>query len=259
VRQTPAIEKQLYKTVFRRSAWVRGAAVVLALVLSFHFAATALWVSPAGPIYGAVAPVMNSYMQPFFQQHWSIFAPNPIDGDYTFLLRARWTDRSTGQLRTSDWVDVTTPEWNGILHNPLHPRSDLTTAGLSEVLGDDQDNLIDNQASIAERDYSHSGWDQLLADLSAQKGADPDWLKSYVRDQRVAAAFATQYAYARWGPDVEAVQIRLNYTPVPDFEDRADKDAQPVSFFTYFGWRPTVVFDGQSQKYFAEAVLGGHR
>ena len=75
VRQTPAIEKQLYKTVFRRSAWVRGAAVVLALVLSFHFAATALRVSPADPMYDAVAPVLNPYMQPFFQQGWSPFRP----------------------------------------------------------------------------------------------------------------------------------------------------------------------------------------
>ena len=259
MRQTPAIEKQPRKTVFRRSAWVRGAAVVLALVLSFHFAATALWVSPAVPLYDALAPVLNPYMQPFFQQGWSIFAPNPDQGDYTFLLRARWTDRSTRQLRTSDWVDVTRREWNGILHNPLHPRSDMYIYGLSPVLSDDRDNLIDNQASICERDYSHSGWDQLLADLSAQKGADPDLQESYVRHERVATAFATQYAYALWGPDVEAVQIRLKYTPVPNFEDRADKDAQPKSVFTYYGWRPTVVFDGQSQKYFAEAVRGGHR
>ena len=259
VRQTPAIEKQLYKTVFRRSAWARGAAVVLALVLSFHFAATALWVSPAAPLNDALAPVLNPYMQPFFQQSWSLFAPNPVQGDYTFLLRARWTDRSTGQLRTSDWVDVTTREWSGILHNPLHPRSDMYSDELSGILSDDQDNLIDDQASIVERDYSHSGWGQLLADLSAQKGADPDLLEPYVRHERVAAAFATQYAYALWGPDVEAVQIRLKYTAVPNFEDRADKDAQPQSVFTYYGWRPTVVFDGQSQKYFAEAVLGGHR
>ena len=259
VRQTPAIEKQLYRTVFRRSAWVRGAAVVLALVLSFHFATTALWVSPAGPMYDAVAPVLNPYMQPFFQQGWALFAPNVWSGDYTFLLRARWTDRSTGQLRTSDWVDVTTPEWDGISHNPLHPRSDVITEGLSDVLGDDQGSLNDNQVSIVERDYSHSGWNQLLADLSAKNGPDPDWLESYVRHERVAAAFATQFAYALWGPDVEAVQIRLNYTPVPDFADRADKDAQPERFFTYYGWRPTVVFAGQSQKYFAEAVLGGHR
>jgi hypothetical protein len=232
---------------------------VLGLVLSFHFAATALWVSPAGPIYNTLAPVLNPYIHPFFQQGWSLFAPDPWSGDYTFLLRAGWADRSTGQLRTSDWVDVATREWNGILHNPLHPRSDLYSEGLSEQLSGDQDKLTDNQASIVERDYSHSGWDRLLADLSAQKGADPDWLRSYVSHERVADAFATQYAYALWGPDVEAVQFRLKYTPVPSFADRADKDAQPESFFTYFGWRPTVVFGGQSQKYFAEAILGGHR
>ena len=98
VGQTPAIEKQPYKTVSRRSDWVRGAAGVIALVLSFHFAATALWVSPAAPLYDALAPVLNPYMQPFFQQGWSLFAPNPDRGDHTFLLRARWTDRPTGQL-----------------------------------------------------------------------------------------------------------------------------------------------------------------
>jgi Family of unknown function (DUF5819) len=230
---------------------------VLALVLSFHFAATALWVSPAAPLYHALAPVLNPYMQPFFRQGWSIFAPNPIQGDSTLLLRARWTDRSTGGLRTSGWVDVTRREWSGILHNPLHPRSDLDTYGLYQILNEDRDNLTDNQASICERDYSHSGWDQLRADLSAQRGADRDWLESYVRHERVAAAFATQYAYAWWGPDVEAVQIRLMYTPVPGFEGRAG-DAQPKSGFTY-GWRPTVVFDGQSQRYFAETVRGADR
>ena len=200
VRQTLAIQKQPYRTVFRRSAWVRGAAVVLVLVLSFHFAATALWVSPADPMHDALAPVLNPYMQPFFQQGWSLFAPNPWSGDYTFLLRARWTDRSTGRLWTSDWVDATTPEWDGIVHNLLHSRSDQYTEGLSEVLADDQVNLNDKQVRIVERDYSHSGWNQLLAHLSAQQGGDPDWLKSYVSDERVAAAFATQFAYALWGP-----------------------------------------------------------
>jgi hypothetical protein len=142
VGQTPAIEKQLGKTELRRSAWLRGAAVVLALVLSFHFAATALWVSPAAPLYDALAPVLNPYMQPFFQQGWSLFAPNPPEGDHTFLLRARWTDHSTGQLRTSDWVDVTAGEWSGILHNPLHPRSDLYTDGLYQILNDDRDGSV---------------------------------------------------------------------------------------------------------------------
>jgi hypothetical protein len=238
---------------------VRGAAAVLALVLSFHFVATALWVSPAVPAYGALAPVLNPYMQPFFRQGWSLFAPNPWDGDYTLLVRARWAGRPAGQLRTSDWVDVTTREWNGISHNPFHPRSDQYTEGLSQILSDDRDDLTDNQASIVQRDYSRAGWDRLLADLSAQKGADPGWLKSYVRHERVAAAYATQYAYALWGPDIEAVQIRLKFTPVPGFADRASKAAQPESSFTYYGWRPTVVFAGQSQKYFAEVVRGGSR
>jgi Family of unknown function (DUF5819) len=258
MQQTSEIEKQAGKTV-GRSAWVRGAAILLALVLSFHFAATALWVSPAAPLGKALAPVLNPYMQPFFQQGWSLFAPNPYQGDFTLLLRARWTDRSTGELRTTDWVDISRREESGILHNPLHSRSDMVTYGLYQALIADRDNLTNYQASICERDYSHSGWDQLLADLSAQKRADRDWLESYVRHERVAAAFATQYAYALWGPDVEAVQIRLKYTPVPTFEDRAGRDAQPKSVFTYYGWRPTVVFDGQSQKYFAAAVLGGHR
>ena len=141
-------------------------------------------------------------MQPFFQQGWSLFAPNPAGGDNEILFRARWTDRSTGKLRTSDWVDVTRREWSGILHNPLHPGSDYYTDELDGILSDDRDNLNDNQASIVERDYSHSGWDQLLADLNAQKGADRDSLESYVRHERVTAAFATQYAYALWGPDV---------------------------------------------------------
>jgi len=197
-------------------------------------------------------------MQPFFQQGWSLFAPNPAGGDNEILFRARWTDRSTGKLRTSDWVDVTRREWSGILHNPLHPGSDYYTDELDGILSDDRDNLNDNQASIVERDYSHSGWDQLLADLNAQKGADRDSLESYVRHERVTAAFATQYAYALRGPDIEAVQAQVKYTPIPGFEGRADNDDPPASVFTY-GWRPTVVFDGQSKKYFAETVRGAGR
>lgn len=259
MQQPPGIETQIGRTDASRSAWVRGAAVVLALVLSFHFAATALWVAPVGPLSQALAPVLNAYMQPVFQQGWSLFAPNPVNGDSELFLRARWTDRSTGEIRTSDWVDVTRPEWSDILHNPFHPRSDLVTDGLIDLLSTDRDNLTDNQVRICEQDYSHSGWDQLLANLNAQRGADRDWLESYVRHERVAAAFATQYAYAWWGPDVEAVQIRLKYTPVPDFADRAGAGAQPESSFTDFGWRPAVALDGQSQKYFAETARGADR
>ena len=48
------------------------------------------------------------------------------------------------------------------------------------------------------------------------------------------------------------MQFRLKDTPVRDFEDRADPDAQPDSEYVYFGWRPPVVFDGQSRKNFDE-------
>ena len=75
MQQTAGIETRIGRTVVRRSAWVRGAAVVLGLVLSFHFAATSLWVSPAAPLYHALAPALNPYMQPFFQARLEPFRP----------------------------------------------------------------------------------------------------------------------------------------------------------------------------------------
>lgn len=55
--------------------------------LTFHFGMTLLYLTPTNPIRMAVAGPVESYMLPWFEQRWELFAPSPV-GPSRFLLVA---------------------------------------------------------------------------------------------------------------------------------------------------------------------------
>jgi hypothetical protein len=236
----------------RRSTIARGVAVVIGLVLAMHFIAIALWVGPDNVIVDGSSRLLRAYISPIFHQGWRLFAPNPIDGNTTMLVRARLVDPSTGRLLTSAWVDVTRVDWSqGVLHHPAPARSALITSDLHGLLSERHSYLSQDQVGICEKDYAGSGWKKLRKDLETQERANSNAIEGYLRADQAAAAYATQYSYTRWGRNVRAVQFQLKYTPVlPRL--RPDEEVRPES--TSFGWRPTLTFPGQSQELFAETV-----
>ena len=65
---------------------------------------------------------------------------------------------------------------------------------------------------------------------------------------------ASEVAVARWGSDVEQVQVRVLKTPVVPFAQRNDKVTTEVSYFVD-GWRPVTRVRGIDTAVF-ESMFG---
>lgn len=79
------------------------------LFTAWHVFAWFLWIAPVSPLREVVpGKLLTQYMIPFFGQSWSVFAPEPINGDNRMLVRA--VVRENGADKTTEWVNVTDVE-----------------------------------------------------------------------------------------------------------------------------------------------------
>jgi hypothetical protein len=224
-----------------------------------HFALTFLWNAPTNPIKDVVRDDVTAYMLPFFEQNWSLFAPNPVNAEDEFLVRAQVADPQTGEVETTQWRSATELEWRLVRHNPAPSRASRLSSNLHRRLNTLWDRLGDEQQEIVARDYATTGaadWDRLAADLAAaQNGETTSRVEDFVRADQVAAGYATQFAKAMWPGDVTAVQFQLRRTPVPRWQDRMAPPPEAPEFSTReFGWRPPLVHDDQDESQFAATI-----
>ena len=235
------------------SLCARATALVVATVLLAHFAATFISVAPEDVLSNTVESTAAQYMSPLFDQSWSLYAPTPRfvkrNGSPQLIIRARLEDPRTKQLSTTSWLNVSSHEQSQKHDNPFAPRTTWLTEELVFRMMNARDALSRNQLSLTRGDYSNAGWRELRADLNRQAGASTDDIADYVQKERVVAALATQYARARWGPSVRAVQVRCVFRMIPRFEDQS---AGPTTKSDELGWRSTLTFVGQSERLFAD-------
>ncbi|WP_027481580.1 DUF5819 family protein [Deinococcus pimensis] len=92
---------------------------VLALaVFANHFLQTALYVMPNNVLKDGtlLGRVNAAYMLPYFDQVWTLFAPNPVSTDTLLLVQCL----APGQKpRAHAWVDILTPVWAANQRNRL--------------------------------------------------------------------------------------------------------------------------------------------
>lgn len=236
----------------------KGIAFFLVGLLGIHFGVTFLFNAPDNPVKDALGDEVSGYIQPFFQQNWSLFAPNPINSEDELLVRAQVLDPDSGETTTTDWVSATRLEWQLIENNPFPSRASRLSSNLHRRLDSAWRQLSTDQQSVLAEDFSYvTDWGQITDRLAGQSGgtvtAD---VATMVRADRVATAYATQFATAHWGEDVQAVQYQLSRTPVPRWQERFADAPEAVPTIRDFGWRPLVVNDGQDQDAFARTVEG---
>ncbi|MDA8351785.1 MAG: DUF5819 family protein [Firmicutes bacterium] len=82
---------------------------LLALTLIIHFFITFLYLTPNNPVKTRHGESLFAYMDPLFAQNWKLFAPNPVSHHRDVQAKARVIDPDTGQLRETDWKDLTGP------------------------------------------------------------------------------------------------------------------------------------------------------
>jgi hypothetical protein len=83
---------------------VLGVASICGATLLAHFGLTVLYLTPLNPVRLIYGKYAEAYMQPFFKQRWSLFAPNPPLDNRSIALRCRVADPAG--VRETDWIEL---------------------------------------------------------------------------------------------------------------------------------------------------------
>ncbi|MBZ2199749.1 DUF5819 family protein [Occultella gossypii] len=239
------------KTTGNRSVVVRIVMVLAVAFTAWHIFATFLWIAPASGLRQVIpGDALTRYMIPMHGQSWSVFAPEPINGDYRIQVRAVVTENGT--TRTTDWVDATAAEITMLTHNLAPPRAGIQSIELASRFKGAWDALSAEQQEIVSLGYYNgSDWRDRLG-VALEATGDAAEAGAYLDIERVVTAYSTQVAYAMWGEGVEQVQFVISRQNVIPFAQRNDPDAErPAVQPAPTGWRGTLVEPGQSQENFA--------
>lgn len=180
--------------------------LVIGGLLILHFVMTFFYVAPRNLISGRADRAISSYMLPYFDQDWKLFAPEPVKTDPHILVRAKVVD-VRHQERVTPWLDITNSE---LVRVRGHWFPDRVSRLSAKVAG--------NLSETAERH------EQLVSDSEQQ----PVSLQETPRDkldEAFAHVLATRAAHAQWGDEVTEVQIQLLGHIPPPLPFSAARDA----------------------------------
>ena len=242
----------------KRSPLVRVIMVIAALFTGWHIFASFLWIAPYSPLREVVpGNLLHNYMIPMFGQSWSVFAPEPINGDYRFEVRALVKDGD--DLVQTDWVDATEVEISMIQYNLFPPRAGIGSNEVSSQVKGAIDDLTDDHKVVAALNYFDEDWSERLEDKLDEYGEEA-LVDTYMTAEQQALAYASQVAFAMWGEEnVERIQYQSSRQNVIPFAKRHDPEAErPKPQLVDIGWRGTVVREGQSQENFAKIFKQQH-
>ena len=262
---------------------MRAVVFFAALFTAWHLLASFLWIAPYSQNAREIVPgtLLSSYMLPFFGQSWSVFAPEPINGDYHFNVRARITDEN-GKITETGWVSATDVELSMIQYNLFPPRAGIQSSEVASNYKEAFENLEQIQRVIIGGDFVVDKWEiGLQAALENQAGRDTDnatdtadtaaaadgatadreintaEITALLAEEHRATAYATQVAKAIWGDSVVAVQYRVSRQNIIPFAERHNPDAQrPEPTIVLPGWRGLLVEPAQNEEAFAEIFAG---
>lgn len=190
-------------------------ASVATTLLGLHFLASALYVGPINPIQIRASRYTQGWLLPYFEQTWTLFAPDPISEDRGMLARFRCEDESV-----TGWVDVTTRHILTTQQNRFFParNSRLVSNGST---------LLTSNDPIAERLRSR---EPVRKDVDAKGRAGGDdgaavplsAAEKHIRERGLQ--FLSGYAL-REAPDActggaSAVQLRMVQHLFPPFSQR---------------------------------------
>lgn len=248
--------------VAKPKAWVRAVALIAVLFTGWHVFASFLWIAPYSENAREVVPgeLLTNYMIPFFGQSWSVFAPEPINGDYHFNVRATLDDGSE-----TGWVSATDVELSMIQYNLMPPRAGIQSSEVASSYKGAFDSMEEIDRSVIAGDFSVDNWEVgLRAALENQKsesGSSAETREAKIdelmREEHRSTAYATQVAKAIWGDSVRQVQYRVSRQNIIPFAQRHNPDAQrPEPMIVLPGWRGLIVEEGQNDGNFGDVFRG---
>jgi len=237
-----------------RGRIVKRLAVTAAVIFTgWHLFASFLWIAPPSALRNVVpGDALSEYMIPMFGQSWSVFAPEPINGDYYLDVRAIVDDN--GEEEVTDWVRATDVEQSLATYRPFPPRAaKLAVAQASSLRGEWHGLNADQQAVVELNYYKDGDWSDRLEAALSDYSEEPEELEDYLQEEQRATAYATQVAQAVWGEGVTRVQFQVARQDVIPWGQRNDPSAQrPEIQPVPVGWRGVVIQEHQSQDAFAD-------
>lgn len=243
-------------------AWVRVLAGLATILTAWQVFASFLWIAPYSPLREVVpGNMLTSYMIPFFGQSWSVFAPEPINGDYHFNVRA--IIEQDGQEIETGWVSATDVELSMIQYNLFPPRAGIQSSEVASNFKGAFDSLGEGQRATVAQAFTGDTWEADLhaalmqgsttvdgSDLLGDE-ADEFAVNEHLAQERLSTTYATQVARAIWGDSVKQVQFRVSRQNIVPFAERNNPDAErPAPMMTESGWRGLLVAPGQNDENF---------
>ncbi|ARC56641.1 hypothetical protein AS850_06085 [Frondihabitans sp. 762G35] len=248
------MEHGLYRG--RSKTAVRVFAVAAAALAGWHIFAQFLWIAPPSQLR-AVVPgnALERYEIPLFGQSWSVFAPDPINGDYHFLVRAIVPDGT--KTTVTNWIDATVAEHSLGLHNLLPPRAANLAVEQASRYKTAYDRLNPGQRkAVGYGYYLGSTWNaryaQSITVLGGKNDASTAATRTFLAEALHTDSYATQAAKAIWGSKVTYVQFQIYRQNIIPFADRDKAGAvRPPKQIAATGWRGLHEYAGQSSGDFA--------
>jgi hypothetical protein len=236
------------------SRWRLAAVLVIILLGLTHVVAVTLAALPPNR-YSENATGFTSYLRPYFNQNWRLFAPNPISDDRNILVQGAYR-ASDGSVKTTDWIDWTDVELDLVRHHVIGGRAGYITSKLYSPLSTWYGALgAAARVANAPSDPSDSipTWAELREDLVAT-GATSRAVSLYLCYDQATARLATDIMVGRW-PDHDWVAVRFAqrrqgvtpYSARHGSETERER-ARPAPVLRVNGWRQPVHGDKSEQK-----------
>lgn len=232
---------------------LRIVTVAAVLFTAWHVFASFLWIAPASPLRDVVpGNTLSKYMLPMFGQSWSVFAPEPINGDNRMLVRAVLSE--DGKEHTTEWLNVTDVE-SQLLTRQLFPaRAGNHSIDLASSYRSAYAKLSAEQKETVNLGFFEGdNWASRVTQALYDQGDNHSAINGYINAEFRAVRYSTQVARAIWGENVIRVQFQMERQNVIPFKERNNPEAQrPATEQTPSGWRGLQVAAGQSEKDFAD-------
>lgn len=222
-----------------RPARVTG--IVATIVMVIVMLGTALIFTPNGtPLRSEVRDASF----PYFAQSWRVFAPNILKSNRTLEIRAQWRD-DNGELFKSGWVSITDIEQRTVTGNLASSRILKNSWNASSTYIKRYNTLDDDQRERVRDTFIERAGDGFqpipVEDLIDDLGTDDSDVIRFLRMDYMLMRYATLYATAGFGQEIERVQWRVVNERPNDFTHRFDDEQQFTSSVRTFGWRQSNV------------------
>jgi hypothetical protein len=215
----------------QRAALLAGAAL-----LGAHFFLAAFSQAPLSPAKIRLHGLISGYLEPYFTQNWSLFAPNPTKDDEGIIARAKCSDGSV-----TDFYDVTGPLIKETQEDRFFPSRTvrLVSNGINQ-LNDSDDLLLRLRQKEEEKNTEDSPAkdgkrDHVIPLTPYEKSQHEDAERSLSR-----FSLTRMHDVCPDGTGPAAVQVRMYIKTLPPWSQRKNSEAKSKVDLYDLPWKKAV-------------------